>query len=239
MRGAGGAFTLISVQLLVGTFAFLWATMLLYRFINRGYYRSAVWVLAPMQFLLALVLPRDIERWGFAAAAAMSLFLAAVYSQRPLLEWLMGSVATAVGVWLLVMASADSVIHALTGMMVLGGVTHAMVLGHWYLNQARLPIAPLKHATRVLFAVLGSSLVLGIATRSDLIRGSIRGGIIVFSSSTYWLTWLLLLAATAFIGVLVSATVKTRSTQSATGLLYLAIVTALGAQFMLNLLVVT
>ncbi|MEO7804561.1 MAG: hypothetical protein ABIS18_09525 [Actinomycetota bacterium] len=239
MTGPAAAFTLTSVQLLVGTFIFLFVTMLSYRFINRGYYRSAVWVLAPMQILLALVVPTQVELLVFASGASMALFLLAVYSQRPLLEWITGGLATGTGLWLLVVMGGANVVHALSGTFVLGSVTHAMVLGHWYLNQARLPIEPLKHATRILFAILASSLILGMATRGDLIRGSIVGSVIVFSSSTYWWTWLLLLATTAFIGVMVYATVKARSTQSATGLLYIAIVTALGAQFMLNLLVVT
>jgi hypothetical protein len=131
------------------------------------------------------------------------------------------------------------VLHALLGALFLGGVTHGMILGHWYLNQARLPIDPLKEQTRVIFGLLALSTVAGVVTRPPLLQGEIPAGIMTYASSSYWWTWLFLLATTAVLMAMVRVTVRDRSTQSATGLLYIASLTALAAQFVLNLLVTT
>ena len=62
-------------------------------------------------------------------------------------------------------------------------------------------------------------------------------GLVALSASGYWWAWLLLLAGTAGLAFMVRSTVRDRSTQSATGLLYIAMLTAIGAQFLLSLLV--
>jgi len=182
---------------------------------------------------------------AFGLSASIAAFLLAVYSQRPLLEWICGGLAFLAS--LLLVGSAGHLgcsrsclffeVHAFVGMVLMGVVTHAMVLGHWYLNQARLPIEPLRDQTAGLFAALGLSLVVGLTTREHLLSGVVRGGLLAISTGAYWWTWLLLIAGTVVLGFMVWATVKQRSTQSATGLLYIAIVTALSAQFILNLLV--
>lgn len=200
-----------------------------------------------MTALLTPVLPAGLKIANLAAAGAMLLFLGAVYSQRPLLEWITGTAATLASLWLLWRAGLAScpegcsteVVHAAVGLVLMGAVTHAMVLGHWYLNQARLPIEPLKQHTWMLFIAIAVSTILGLATRAELIRGTVPTGIFAFSASSFWWIWVLLLGATAGLGAMIMATVKERATQSATGLLYLAIVTALGAQFISNLLVVS
>jgi hypothetical protein len=247
MTGPRGAFSLTSIQLLAGIFAFMWFASLRFKMISRGYYRSTTWVLWPMMLLLALVLPGRLEALGFAAAAIYLLFLLAVYSQRPLLEWAAGAIGTALSLGIIGLAGweaceggcAIGVAHGLLGGLFLGAVTHGMILGHWYLNQARLPLEPLKEQTRVIFGLIGVSAVAGFLTRSTLLEGAVPAGIMTYASSSYWWTWLFLLATTAFLMGMVRATVRDRSTQSATGLLYIASLTALAAQFILNLLVTT
>ncbi len=247
MTGPKGAFTLVALQLLVGAFVLMWVASLRYRFISRGYYRSTVWVLWPLMAALSLVLPAELRIWCLITSAAFGLFLLAVYSQRPALEWASGGVAAAAGVWLLAEAGGEAcpgtcwlgLLHASVGMLLVGGVTHGMLLGHWYLNQARLPIDPLREQCRIIFAALAVGAAAGILTRSELILGAVPGGLLTFSPSSYWWAWALVLAATAVLSAMVWATLKTRSTQSATGLLYIAMVTVLAAQFVLDLLVTT
>lgn len=243
MRGPAGAFLLVAIQTIAGTFILMWLTMLIYRFINRGYFRSTTWVLWPLMAAVSLLLPSDLKWVGLAVAGGYLLYLLAVYSQRPLLEWVTGGLGSAASVWLLI-ASGDrvcagcalGVVHAVAGLLMMGAVTHGMILGHWYLNQARLPIDPLRHATWLLFAALTISGAVGFATRSTLVRAAVPSGIIRFAGSSYWAAWLLLLVATFALGIMIRSTVQSRSTQSATGLLYIAIVTGLGAQFLLDLL---
>ena len=247
MTGPKGALTLVALQFLIGAFVLMWVASLRYRFISRGYYRSTVWVLWPLMAAVSFALPAQLRVWSLVTSGAFALFLLAVYSQRPALEWASGAVASAVGVWLLAEAGGEAcpegcwlgLLHALIGALLVGGVTHGMILGHWYLNQARLPIDPLSEQCRIIFAALGMGAAAGIFTRSELIMGAVPSGLLTFSPSSYWWAWALLLAATGVLSAMVWATVKARSTQSATGLLYIAMVTVLAAQFIQDLLVTT
>jgi hypothetical protein len=247
LTGPAGAFRLAAVQLLAGLFVFMWAASLRYKIVNRGYYRSTAWVLWPLMLLSAFALPGRLKVLGVQCAVLWALFMVTVYTQRPLLEWATGAAGTGSGLVLIAAAGWQAceggctfgAVHALLGGLVLGGVTHGMTLGHWYLNQARLPIEPLKEQTRVIFAILLLSAVAGVLTRPALLKGEVPGGILSYSASSYWWTWVLLMVGTALLMGMVRATVRDRSTQSATGLLYIATLTALAAQFLLDLLVTT
>jgi hypothetical protein len=237
-----GVFTLVGLELLVGTFVLMWVTLLVWRVVDRGHYRAATWVLFPLQAALAFALGRDLRIAVLVTAGAMALFLGAVYTRRPLLEWITGGLASAAGLWVVSQVGVDGcgcgagAPQAFAGALFLGAVTHGMTLGHWYLNQPRLPIEPLRGAGRILLGSIVVSLVAGLASRPQLIRARIGGGLLAFSGAGYWWAWLLLLAGTGVLAMMVRATVATRSTQSATGLLYIAMVTAIGAQFVLTLL---
>jgi hypothetical protein len=247
LSGPAGAFGLAAVQLLAGVFIFLWGSSLRYKAVNRGYYRSTAWVLWPLMLATAFALPGALQTLGFVCAALWAAYLLAVYTQRPLLEWVSGAAGSAAGAALIALAGWQGcpggcnlgVLHAVVGGLVLGGVTHGMTLGHWYLNQARMPIEPLKEQTRVIIALLIVSAVAGVLTRSTLLEGAVPGGILAYSASSYWWTWVLLLAGTGFLMGMVRVTVRDRSTQSATGLLYIATLTALAGQFVLDLLALT
>lgn len=243
--GAVVAFVLVAGELLAGTFIFMWVTMLVWKIVDRGHYRATTWVLIPLMAVLVLVLPSQARPAGVVLTGLAGGFLAAVYSQRPLLEWSSGGAATAASVWMLVSVSSavcrqpvctTEVAHVLSGAVFLGAVTHGMILGHWYLNQPRLPIEPLKGATRLIFGAIAASTIAGLLTRDALLTGEVGGTLLPVSSLAYWLVWLGLMAGIAVLTVMVRATVWARSTQSATGLLYLAMIPALGAQFVVHLL---
>lgn len=244
MTGPSGALLLAGVQLLAGTFIWMWLTMVIYPVVDRGHYRSSTWAIVPLMFGLALALEGSTRLLGLATALAAALFLAAVYIQRPLLEWSSGASASLIGGGLLVAGATSScggdcatpALHAVLGALMVGSVTHAMVLGHWYLNQPRLPIEPLRGATRIMLVVTVASLAAGGADRGALVAGQIPASILAFSGAGYWWTWLILMVGILVLGMMVRATVRTRSTQSATGLLYVAMIPALVAQFVLNLL---
>lgn len=236
---------LVSAQLLSGTFLFMLLVMLRFRVINRGYFRSTTWVLFPLVAAISLGLPAGLRSAGLATSALMAVYLICIYSQRPALEWVSG-IAGAAGAVGLVFAMGRTlcrvscglgITHALIGLLFMGAVTHGMTLGHWYLNQPRLPMAPLEAQTRVMLGLLGVSIVLGVVTRTVLVQTKVTAGLLAVSASSYWWAWMLLVAGTAVLGGMILSTVKARSTQSATGLYYIAMVSALGAQFILDLLV--
>jgi protein NrfD len=233
----------VGFEALAGTFVLMWVTRLLWPVVDRGHYRAAAWCIVPLVVALSFALPRGFRTEGFVVAGVMAAFLVAVYAQWSLLEMATGALASAASVWLVLRSASqgcggcgDGVMLAVAGTFFLGAVTHAMVLGHWYLNQPRLPIEPLKGATYIMLASLAVAGAAGLATRGRLLK-AVLPGLVAFSSSGYWWAWLLLLAGTAALGVMVRSTVWTRSTQSATGLLYIAVLTALGAQFLVSLLV--
>jgi hypothetical protein len=106
----------------------------------------------------------------------------------------------------------------------LGGVWAAMILGHWYLVTPRLPEAPLIHFSRWLGAALAVEVVLFVAW---LGFGAGPGGTPAFAGLVGpWalFVWLRLLVGLVFPLIVSWAAVQTarsRSMESATGLLYI------------------
>lgn len=228
--------------MLGGTFAMMWITMLAWKAVDRGHYRATSWVVAPLVLAVSLALPGPARTPAIVSGILMGAFLGAVYSQRPLLEVASGAAATGLVVWAILRAVAScpgcrlAEPQALAGGFFLGAVSHGMILGHWYLNQPRLPIEPLKGATSLLIASIGAATAVGVVYRSELLGAQVPGGILPFSSSGYWWAWLVLIAGTGVLALMIRSTVWIRSTQSATGLLYLTMIPAMGAQFTFNLL---
>lgn len=108
----------------------------------------------------------------------------------------------------------------------LGGVWAAMILGHWYLVTPRLPEAPLVRVARWLTFVLAAQVVLFVAWTG---LGAGPAGTPAFGALTGdWalFVWLRLLVGLVFPLVVSWAaiqTARTRSMESATGLLYINI----------------
>lgn len=246
MTGAGAAFVLAALQLLGGTAVFLSFTFLVYSSIGRGYYRSALWVLAPLMAASAFLMDGNGRVVVIGAAVCMAGFLVAVYTQRPLLEW-MGAASTLGMCAAAVIVAAQSfcqggcgpeLTQGIAGLLFLGAVTHAMTLGHWYLNQPRLPIEPISHATWVMLGALIVCLGAGVVGRAGLMEGVVPQSVLTRSPGAYWWFWLVMVAMTLGLWWMIKQTVASRSTQSATGLLYIAIVTAIAAQLVSNILAV-
>jgi hypothetical protein len=106
----------------------------------------------------------------------------------------------------------------------IGGVFAAMVLGHWYLVTPKLPEAPLILLARVLLAVVAVQVVLFWAW---IATGAGPADVAPFSSLTGpWalFVWLRLIIGLVFPLIVCWASVqtaRTRSMESATGLLYI------------------
>jgi hypothetical protein len=172
------------------------------------------------------------------ALAAMTLYWATIgrmlASLRNLFLWTtLVAGAGAVGMQALALApSTDRIGLALTGLSfvtsaaLLGGACTAMVLGHWYLILPSMEIALLKRIVRFhLFSLLARVLIVG------LVVVAVIGGVLIASVnfSRYatsvdgvflWQRVLFGLAGPAVLGWLTWETAKIRSTQSATGILY-------------------
>lgn len=105
-----------------------------------------------------------------------------------------------------------------------GGVWAAMILGHWYLVTPKLPEAPLVLFSRLLMAVVAVQLVLFVAWVATGAGPAGLAGLGALSGSWALFVWLRLVVGIVFPLIVSWAAVQTarsRSMESATGLLYI------------------
>ena len=119
-------------------------------------------------------------------------------------------------------------IGTVSSSLLLGAVTVTMILGHWYLVDTNLLITPLHGGSRwFVIAIVLRCVVVGIV----LFYGGFESLLIYqvadlfFSTNALFFLFRILvgLAAPLLLAGLIWQTVKIRSTQSATGLLYVAL----------------
>lgn len=199
-------------------------------FFRFGYGLSAVLAIVGFaSFLVSQPLHRGIAPvavWGILLVGAAAT--ASLRSPRP---W-HGRLLAAFGILAIARASAFNDRLAATELAfsflnsgIVSGALFSMILGHWYLNVVNLPIALLRRA------VLRWSIIVALGAARDLALigfGSVTGpGEFTQESTLLSFDGLSLLAGVTFLtalpailGVMIWKTVKIRSTQSATGLLY-------------------
>jgi len=115
-----------------------------------------------------------------------------------------------------------------TSAAMLGGAATAMILGHWYLVIPSLPVSHLQSIVRVHIAsmaarivVVGFAVWFAIATwNPDDVGPSFQHYIMSIDGIFFWQRVLFGLAGPAVLSYLTWETAKIRSTQSATGILY-------------------
>ncbi|MEO6317169.1 MAG: hypothetical protein ABIP36_00145 [Acidimicrobiales bacterium] len=125
--------------------------------------------------------------------------------------------------------AALSIARVLVGAAFLGAVTDAMLLGHWYLVQPGMPRAPLLELIRLLAITwpFEVAVLLWPTGMASVITGTIDDG---YNGILGWMWVACAVFTIALIGV-TRAALKERqysAVMAATGLLYLAILTAFG-----------
>jgi len=124
---------------------------------------------------------------------------------------------------------ALTVASFLTSAALLGGACTAMILGHWYLVIPSMEVAYLQSIVRVHIASMAARVVVVAAAvwfaiasfRPDVDPGpSFRHYIFSIDGIFFWQRVLFGLAGPALLSYLTWETAKIRSTQSATGILY-------------------
>jgi hypothetical protein len=169
---------------------------------------DALIVFAVLALAYAFVLNRPAGR--FVALAGLAAGVAAIAFGA--LAWGGGPVGTVVAL------GQDLLLAAATG-----GVFVAMILGHWYLVTPKLPEAPLILLSRILFGLVAAQVVLFAAS---MLLGAGSGGGPFSPLTGPWaqFIWLRLLVGLVFPLVVSWAAIQTarsRSMESATGLLYI------------------
>jgi len=119
--------------------------------------------------------------------------------------------------------------NALASGLLLGSVTMGMLVGHWYLNVPGLDIKHLRKMTWFLAGALALRILLGVTSIATSVPLQSAGEISpwrvagIREAFFFWQRVGIGLLAPAVLAILVDRTVRIRSTQSATGLLYVMV----------------
>lgn len=120
----------------------------------------------------------------------------------------------------------------LSGAALLGGVAATMLLGHWYLVETSLSIRPLSVGSRLFTSAAALRIGVSLFALAHVGLEELRIGEfadLIYSTPALFFGFRVLmgLLAPAFLAVMIRNTVRIRSTQSATGLLYVALILVL------------
>jgi len=260
LNGAGAVLALVLIEWTAG-WAAIAAWSQSWKVVRRGHFRITAWIVAVVAALAIGANVSAIEPLPdpglqpitvVALAVLAGTFAAAQYVRGDVVGVITGSVAGLVGAvalglsarhvngWSDVLAAAALI----SGALLLGAVTNGMMLGHWYLNQPGLKTWALGRLTDLCLIAVALSAVIGIIAYGELSGASTEGavlGIPGFGESfsvIFFFVWLSMLALTGAVAWGARRCVQIRSIQSATGLLYVAILSAGVAEFMVRYLMV-
>lgn len=128
--------------------------------------------------------------------------------------------------------------NALAASALLGSVIVAMNLGHWYLVRARLSASHLVRLALAMAAAVGARAVLSAAgllsaaARSPLGARAFMETMAVDRAVFFWPRLFFGLFGPAVFAYMVYETARIRSTQSATGILYIAVIFVMMGEFL-------
>lgn len=260
MRGAGAVLALVLIEWTAG-WAAIAAWSQSWKVVKRGHFRITGWIVAILA-ILALVVNRDaiaglsdagLQPLAVAAMAGIAgAFAVAQYVRSDGVGVLAGGLAGVAGFAALALSApyiegwADVVAGAglIAGALLLGAVTNGMMLGHWYLNQPGLKTWALGRLTDLSVAAVVVSALAGLVAYPQLTQASTEGavlGIPGFGESfsfVFFVVWLSMLGLTGAVAWGARRCVKIRSIQSATGLFYVAILSAGVSEFLVRYLMV-
>jgi hypothetical protein len=220
------------LQWSVGGLAFLWFT-LRSKEISLGYsklLRATYGVLAALGVVAGFYFDRVLIREVVGVAVAGIAF--ATFAKRESRTDLIAVAVGAVGLIGSVVASGGGIVdllRVLVGAAFLGAVTDLMLLGHWYLVQPGMTRKLLNELTNAVLFIWPLEVVVMILPTGmiSVLNGSIDDG----WNGILGYFWLGCAALTGVLAVFTRAALKERSysaVMAATGLSYLAILTAFG-----------
>lgn len=261
MSGAGAVAAIVLATWAVGLVAgATWAQS--WKVIKRGHFRIVAWtalVVGVLAILSSISATEGVEggplqRTFMALFVASALiYLLAQYRITDDIATIVGAVSTGIGVMALVITAGLlsewnfllSGLGLLSGAALLGAVTNGMLLGHWYLNQPGLKPWALARLTHAGLWVSLLSAAVGLFAAERLIGAPTEGaalGLPGFGQDfgpAFFFIWLALVLFTGAVVYGVKRCIDIRSIQSATGLYYVAILTAGVAEFLIRYLMVS
>lgn len=204
--------------------------------VSSGYYRVNSFVLLGLNVLAAAVAGSDPARFSLfwpLLAAALSYASAVLFlyeRPRPGAAALWAISATALlGAWSATQPTSNQPVAAalawlapVGGGLVLGSTMAAMLLGHWYLNSPTMKLDPLRRLVLLMAGCLALRAALsGAGLAGELAAGWPATDRLLFIA----LRWLAGLAGALAAAGMAWQTLKIPNTQSATGILYVGVIT--------------
>jgi len=217
--------------------------------VTSGFFRIHLWVLLGICTFAALAIysshnlaSADASRlwwwqFGLAIAAAVVSYVGAViwlYEARvpgKVAIWLVAGVSLA-GLLMPLYQATESfvvlrILERISSSLVLGSITTAMLLGHWYLNTPTMKLWPLQRLVLLMAAAIGIRMLFsGLGAGLEASRMSMAGNLTLSWLVFLSLRWLAGLIGTLGLTWMTWLTLKIPNTQSATGILYAAMLLA-------------
>jgi hypothetical protein len=207
------------------------------RQVTSGYYRNHLYVLMGLNVLATLAAAGSHDRLALVApltAAVLSYVGAVIWLYEKPLPGILVLVAiaatTLAGAWLAspVPEAANPATRILdwlaapTSGLVLGLTIAAMFLGHWYLNTPTMALGPLDRLIKLMGAAI---IARGIVCAAGLALEVHASGAPGMEQSLFLaLRWLSGLFGALVLTVMAAKTLRIPNTQSATGILYVAVI---------------
>jgi hypothetical protein len=211
------------------------------RQVTSGFYRNHAYVLLGFNVLASLValMPDSgLSPAPALAAATLSYFAAAAWLyEKPRLGALLLALVSAASLGGAYLADGNLQQTAVnqplgmaliladppTGGLVLGVTIAAMFLGHWYLNTPTMALAPLQCLVALMaVAIVARAVVCGSGLSLELLDGGWPGNTRMLFILLRWLSGLL---GSLLLAWMTWQTLKIPNTQSATGILYVGVIT--------------
>ena len=250
MKGPAGVTALVLAETVAGGLWLLFLTPL-WGEVRRGFFKltGAVLLLlsAATWFSVSagLVVGDDAGRWSLRLAAALALITLAwvvlMFARQQAAARVVGIASVPISAALLVAMAGTAEGSALVatlqlfaGAAFLGAVMDGLLLGHWYLTDRGLTRIPINRFTTALIVATGLEVVTvllgGFGPSGD---GSQFNPLLTSAGLAAWIA-LGMVGTTALIAFLIRAALKgerSSAVQAATGFFYLAVITAMTAEF--------
>jgi hypothetical protein len=254
MNGPAGVMALVLAEVAVGGTAILFLTPL-WGEVRRGFFylTGSILLVAAAGAVAAGAGAYDVSAASAGRLAVVLAFALAVATLLWLTLLILGAapVGRVVGVATVPLGLATLVAFArttdqalglavfelLAGALFTGAVLDGLLLGHWYLTDRKLTRAPINRMTLLLIAAVAveaAAVVVGFGSGAKSTSASSSlNPLLTIGSSSSWIA-VGMVACTALIAAFIRLALRgTRPTavQSATGFFYLAVITAVTAEF--------
>ena len=228
------------------------------RLVTSGFFRVHLWVLMGLNTVAALAWKTtespESSRWAFPLAIVLAVgsYVGAVVwlyerhaAGRAILAALAmiaaaGALQTGQTRYLEAERSAPSAAatsaEALTSGLLLGATATAMFLGHWYLNTPTMQLGPLRRLIQLMGCGVAARALAAAVGLAALAMADLNEPLAFLTWVFLAFRWLAGLAGVAALAWLTWLTLRVPNTQSATGILYAAVVLVILGELLSQLL---